>query len=113
MRETIARPLDEAVVAHGFFPKLHKVLRRVPVAAELLSAYYCATDPATPTHVRAILLGALAYFVVPADIVPDIVGALGYADDMTILIAAIHHVSGYIKPTHRARARDFIERENG
>jgi uncharacterized membrane protein YkvA (DUF1232 family) len=111
MTETIARPLDEAVVAHGFFPKLRRVLRRVPIAAELLSAYYCATDPTTPTHVRAILVGALAYFVVPTDIIPDMLGVVGYADDMTILIAAIHHVRGYIKPDHREKARDFIERE--
>jgi uncharacterized membrane protein YkvA (DUF1232 family) len=111
MTETIARPLDEAVVAHGFFRKLRRVLRRVPLAAELLAAYYCATDPTTPTHVRAILLGALAYFVVPTDAVPDFLGAIGYADDMTILIAAINHVRGHIKPNHRDKARDFIERE--
>ncbi len=111
MAETIARPLDEAVVAHGFFPKLRRVLRRVPLAADLLSAYYCATDPTTPNHVRAVLLGALAYFVVPTDAIPDILGAIGYADDMTILIAAINHVGGYIKPRHREKARDFIERE--
>lgn len=83
----------------------------MPLAADLLSAYYCATDPATPTHVRAILLGALAYFVVPTDAVPDFLGAIGYTDDMTILIAAINHVHAHIKPDHRDKARDFIERE--
>ncbi len=111
MRETIARPLNEAVVAHGFFPKLRRVLRRVPLAAELLSAYYCATDPATPTHVRAILLGALAYFVVPTDAIPDMLGVIGYTDDMTVLIAAIRHVHGYITPDHIDKARNFIEQE--
>ena len=111
MTETIARPLDEAVVVRGFFPKLRRVLRRVPLAAELLSAYYCATDPQTPTHVRSILLGALAYFVVPTDAIPDILGAFGYTDDMTVLIAAIRHVHSHIKPDHREKARNFIEQE--
>ena len=53
----------------------------------------------------------IGYFVVPADAIPDILGAFGYTDDMMVLIAAIRHVHSHIKPDHREKARSFIEQE--
>ena len=52
-------------------------------------------------RVRAILLAALAYFVLPFDAVPDILAGVGFADDVTILLAAISAVGAHIAPRHR------------
>jgi len=41
-------------------------------------AFYCATDSATPLPIRATLMGALAYFILPFDAIPDILLGLGY-----------------------------------
>jgi uncharacterized membrane protein YkvA (DUF1232 family) len=96
---------NEKTVSDGFWKKLVKVAGRVPFAEEAAAAWFCARDPETPTRVRATLLAALAYFVMPADIIPDIVAAFGFTDDATVLMAALGLVSSYMKPRHRKAAR--------
>ena len=59
---------DEARVAKKFWPKLRRVLDRIPFAGDLLAAYYCALDPNTPLRAKAILMAALVYFIMPVDI---------------------------------------------
>jgi len=96
---------DEAAVARNFWRKLGAVAARIPFADEAVSAYYAARDPATPTRVRAVLFGALAYFVMPVDLVPDFIAGLGFTDDATVLLLAAQTVSGHIKEPHRERAK--------
>jgi len=96
---------NERTVEKNFWKKLLRVAGRVPFAEELAAAYFCATDPATPSRVKAILLAALAYFVIPTDAIPDFVAGLGFTDDAAVLAMAIGLVSGYVKPRHRMRAR--------
>jgi len=96
---------DEASVERNFWRKLGAVAARIPFADEAVSAYYAARDPATPTRVRAVLLGALAYFVMPVDLVPDFIAGLGFTDDATVLLLAAQTVSGHIKEPHRERAK--------
>lgn len=96
---------NEKTVSDGFWKKLLKVAGRVPFAEEAAAAWFCARDPETPTRVRATLLAALAYFVMPADVIPDIVAAFGFTDDATVLMAALGLVSSYMKPRHRKAAR--------
>lgn len=96
---------NEKTVSAGFWKKLLKVAGRVPFAEEAAAAWFCARDPETPARVRATLLAALAYFVMPADFIPDIVAAFGFTDDATVLMAALGLVSSYLKPRHRKAAR--------
>lgn len=95
---------DEGVVRRGFWPKLRRVVRRIPFTDDLLSAYYCATDPKTPSYVKAILMAAVAYFVVPTDLVPDFIAGLGFTDDATVLLTAVSTVGSAIKDEHRDKA---------
>ncbi len=99
---------DEAKVRREFWPKLRRVLRRVPFAADLIASYYCALDPATPAQAKAILLGALAYFIMPVDLLPDFIALLGFTDDYAVLFMAINRVRQHIRPEHRDRARAFL-----
>jgi uncharacterized membrane protein YkvA (DUF1232 family) len=100
---------DEARLRHDFWAKLKRVARKVPFAEDLLAAYFCATDPATPRRVKLILLAAVAYFVVPTDALPDILPLLGFADDAAMLAAAISQVAGAINDSHRRKARDTLD----
>jgi uncharacterized membrane protein YkvA (DUF1232 family) len=92
-------------VRSRFWSTFRKAARQIPFAEDLVAAYYCALDPATPTSVRATLLGALAYFVLPFDIIPDFIAGFGFTDDATVLLAAIGMVRGHITPVHREAAR--------
>jgi len=78
-----------------------------------LPRYYCAFDRQTPAHVKAALVGALAYFVLPADVIPDILPIIGYTDDAAMLAAAIRLVAQHITPDHREAARRAIARMRG
>src|SRR4051812_34096977 len=101
---------DEARVRRDFWAKAKRVAAGLPFAEDLLAAYYCAFDQATPLHVKAALLGALAYFVVPFDFVPDLLPVLGYADDAAVLLTALRMVSGHVLPVHRDAARIALSR---
>ena len=101
---------DEARVRRGFWPKLKRVAAKLPFAEDLLAAYYCAFDRQTPLQVKAALLGALAYFVLPVDAMPDIMPLLGYTDDALVLVTALRMVSGHIRDEHREAARQALAR---
>ena len=100
---------NRAKVERGFWGKLKRNVGRVPFLEEAVSAYVCAFDPATPRTVRAMLLAALAYFVVPTDMVPDFVVGLGFTDDATVLFATLRMVAGSINERHRQEARKRLQ----
>ena len=106
----MAATADEFVVRETFFPKLARVLARVPLADELVAAYYAAFDRATPLKAKGILIGALAYFLLPVDTIPDFVLGLGFTDDMAVLLAAFNVVRTHVTQDHRRRARETVAR---
>ena len=101
---------DEERVRRGFWPKVKRVAAKLPFAEDLLAAYYAAFDRQTPLQVKAALIGALAYFVLPADAMPDILPLLGYTDDALVLVTALRMVSGHIRDEHREAARQALAR---
>jgi uncharacterized membrane protein YkvA (DUF1232 family) len=104
--ERLAR--DEATVRSGFWSKFGRLAARIPLAEELLTAYYCALDRRTPTQVRAALFGALAYFVLPLDGLPDVLPVLGLTDDAAVLAGVLKLVWNHIEPAHRFAAREAL-----
>ena len=101
---------DEDIVRRGFWKKARKFAARLPFAEDLLAAYYCAFDRDTPVQVKAALVGALAYFVLPFDAIPDVMPMLGFADDAAVLATALRLVASHMRPEHRAAAKRAIER---
>ncbi|MGH6915306.1 MAG: YkvA family protein [Geminicoccales bacterium] len=93
-----------------FWAKLRRVVARIPFAEDVVAAYYCALDRDTPGYVRAVLFGALAYFVLPTDMVPDFLAGLGFTDDASVIAAAIAAVGSHLEPRHREQARRSLER---
>jgi len=103
---------DRARVEGGFWDKVRRTVGRVPFVEEAVAAYYCAFDRETPLQVKAILMGALAYFVVPIDMLPDFIVWFGFTDDAAVLAAAIRTVASHIRPSHRLRARQALGTES-
>lgn len=101
---------DEDTVRRGFWDKMRGTLGRVPFAGEAVAAYYAALDPKTPLRAKAILLAALAYFILPFDLVPDMLAGLGFTDDLAVLVGAIKSISGHVTDEHRRRARETLGR---
>ena len=101
---------DEQNVRQNFWPKLQQNLARIPFADEVLAAWYCATDPKTPIKVKGTLFGALAYFILPFDVIPDFILGLGFTDDLAVLMTAMTLMKNHITQDHRDRAHDTITR---
>jgi uncharacterized membrane protein YkvA (DUF1232 family) len=101
---------DEDTVRRGFWRKARRFAARVPFAEDLLAAYYCAFDRDTPMQVKAALLGALAYFVLPLDVMPDVMPMLGFADDAAVLATAVRLVASHLRPAHREAAKRALAR---
>ena len=99
---------QEEKVRTGFWKKMARVAGHIPFAEEAAAAWFCTCDPATPMRVKATLIAALAYFVLPTDIVPDFIVGLGFTDDASVLMAAIGLVSTHITPAHHKAARDAL-----
>lgn len=90
----------EKQVRAKFWPKLKRVAGYIPLGRDLVAAYYCATDPKTPTRVRGVLLAALAYFILPFDLLPDVFAVVGFTDDMAVFAAALRMIQGHIADRH-------------
>lgn len=89
-------------------PKLLRVAGRIPFADDLAAAWYAAIDPATPRKAKAVLFAALGYFMMPADMVPDVIAGLGFTDDATVLATALSIVGTQIRSRHRVQARRLL-----
>jgi uncharacterized membrane protein YkvA (DUF1232 family) len=94
------KPADEP----RLWRKLMRVAARIGFADSLVAAWYCAVDAATPMHVRGVLLAALAYFLLPADAVPDIIAGIGFTDDAAVLATVLGTFARHVTPEHRAQA---------
>jgi uncharacterized membrane protein YkvA (DUF1232 family) len=101
---------DRDNVRRRFWTKLKKVAGKLPFIEDLLAAYYCAFDKQTPRQVQVALLGAIAYFILPFDFIPDMMPALGFTDDAAILATVIRLVAGNITDDHREAARSALKR---
>lgn len=69
-----------------------------------LYLYYAVQNPATPKWARRVIYGALGYFILPLDAIPDLAPLVGYTDDMAVMAAALATVTFYITPAVRAQA---------
>jgi len=103
-----ARERDKKVRAQ-FWSKLRAFANHIPFAEDLAAAYYCATDSNTPLKVRGTLLAALAYFILPADVVPDFFAVVGFSDDLAVFTAAMTLVQAHVTDDHREKARIALE----
>jgi uncharacterized membrane protein YkvA (DUF1232 family) len=108
MNTTDRLAADDAQVRQGFWPKARQTLGKIPFSEDAVAVFYCATDSATPLPIRATLMGALAYFILPIDAIPDILLGLGYTDDAAIMIAAFTAARMHITEVHRAKARQWL-----
>ena len=101
----------EADVRARFWRTARRAARQVPFMEDVVAGYYTALDRKTPLRARGTLLAALAYFVMPADMIPDFIVGLGFTDDIAVLTAALAAIRGHISPAHREAARAALEDE--
>lgn len=97
-------------------PRLWSKLAQIAVKAgdkivvTALILFHCLQDKETPAWARTVIIGALGYLILPADMVPDIIPGAGLTDDWGALVAALGTISMYIKDVHKQKAREQADR---
>lgn len=103
----------EKKVKAQFWSKMRAFASHIPFSEDLAAAYFCATDKRTPLKVRGTLLAALAYFIVPADMIPDFFAAVGFSDDLAVFTAAMTLVQAHVTDEHREQAERALKANTG
>ena len=94
----------------GLWGKIAKVAKQAgsKVIYAALILYYVLQDENTPKKHKAIILGALGYFILPIDILPDFIPLVGFSDDLAALIACIKSVYECVNPQIKAKAANKL-----
>ncbi len=74
------------------------------VVEKALLLHYALQEEKAPAWAKATIAGALGYFIVPLDAITDFTPAVGYADDLGVLVLAVATVAAYINDDVRAKA---------
>ena len=84
-----------------------KLLRKVAKVAKTaglmviypaMILYYLFKEKSVPVASKSVIAAALAYFILPADSIPDITPIIGYSDDLGILLVSLSHLMKYVTP---------------
>ncbi|ARP92396.1 hypothetical protein CAL14_00380 [Bordetella genomosp. 9] len=89
---------EAAYTAPRFWRKLARHAKGAGRQAveKALWLYYALQDPKTPKWAKRVIYGALGYFVLPLDALPDLIPGAGYTDDVAVMAAALATVAFYI-----------------
>jgi len=94
----------------SLFEKIKNVAKAagIKVIYYVLIAYYLLKKPEVPKKEKAIIIGALGYFIMPLDLVPDFTAGVGYVDDLGALALALGKVALYIDDDIKQKAKDKL-----
>lgn len=92
-----------AKVESELFEKIRDA--KVKFTADLKMLYEFMRDPAAPAQAKLVAIGALLYFILPIDLVPDVIPVLGYVDDAAVVGAAVSYLRTHISRYRTARPR--------
>lgn len=90
------------------YARMTRLVFRLPTYARVV--WGLMRDPRTPIGLKGMLAAALAYVVLPIDLVPDAIPILGQADDLTVLLLVldlfIQNAPPEVRAEHTARAKN-------
>ncbi len=103
-----AEVLDSSVIDESL---LRKVLVRAgrTLAQPALEAFEMVLDSSIPPQARVTMIAALAYLIMPMDLVPDLIPVAGFSDDLVALTAVISLWQNHITPKIRDKARRKLD----
>lgn len=78
------------------------------VVYTVLLLYYVMTDKGVSLKAKAIIIGALGYFIFPLDAIPDLAPLIGFSDDLGVLLFALSQVSDSVTPEIQLKAHNQL-----
>ena len=97
--------------AEGLWKKMGNVAKKAGLKTiyMVLLLYYVLKDPSTPKQYKAMIIGALGYFILPLDIIPDFIPVAGYTDDVAALAGALLAVAKCVSPEIKNQAKEKLK----
>jgi uncharacterized membrane protein YkvA (DUF1232 family) len=94
-----------------FWEKLKKFAKKAgsSVVYAVLLLYFTLQKPEVPVKAKTIIIGALGYFILPFDLIPDLAVGVGYTDDLGALGVALFQVAMYIDEDIKSKAKDKLK----
>ena len=80
------------------------------VLEKALLLYYVAQSDHVPKSVKALIFGALGYFMSTLDGIPDITPMIGFVDDLGIMAAVLALVASKINPDIQQKVDEKLAR---
>lgn len=74
-----------------------------------LLLFYTLQNPKLPRKLKDVVVGSLGYFILPIDLIPDMIPLVGYTDDIGILMAAVVMVALYIDEEAKMKAKEKLK----
>jgi uncharacterized membrane protein YkvA (DUF1232 family) len=102
----------ENVTAEKLWSKITNYAQKagIKVVYSVLLMWYAYQRKDTPSWAKRIILGALAYFVSPIDMVPDLTPFLGFTDDLGVLGIGLVAIAAYVNDDVRKNARERLNK---
>ncbi|WP_420818706.1 YkvA family protein [Oceanobacillus picturae] len=102
---------EEHFSEERFWKKVQKFSKKAgtSVVYAVLLLYYTLQKPDVPMKVKATIVGALGYFILPLDVIPDFAIGAGYADDLSVVLFALIQVAIYVDDATKRKAKDKLK----
>ena len=90
-----------------FIAKVTKAAKKAGIKVVYLALilYYVLKSPKVKMADKGKIWGALGYFILPIDLIPDFVPIAGYTDDLAALLWAFYSVAKNVTPEIESQAR--------
>lgn len=90
-------------VEEELLEKLRKV--KVKFAADVRALYAFMRDPRAPAQGKVVAIGALLYFILPVDLIPDLLPIVGFADDAAVIATAVGFLNTQLAAYRRSNRK--------
>lgn len=89
---------SDAYSDDSFWGKMKGVAKKVGAKGiyYALILYYVLQKDDVPKSSKALIIGALGYFILPIDLIPDLMPIVGYTDDIAGLLLVVKQVWMYV-----------------
>jgi uncharacterized membrane protein YkvA (DUF1232 family) len=77
---------------------------------KVLTLFYTVRDEDTPAWAKTVIYGAIGYFIMPIDAIPDIVPLVGFSDDLGVIVTATALILTHIKKEHIINADEKVNK---
>lgn len=85
-------------VEENLWTKVERIGKKISFAKDIKALYNYMTDPSVAWYRKSIVIGALVYFIMPIDSIPDLATLIGYLDDLGVITAVLKYLGSELIP---------------